>query len=501
LRWFRYKFTRLLIFALVFMIAGGATASELLGGERCQVEVGEVIQGDLFAFCGEMTIEGRVEGNVFGAARSVVITGEVTGGVYIAGGEMAFGGKIGKDLHFVGLILTVQNTTEFDHPQGSIISINLSLTLQSDALVPGNISDIGYQLIVDGDVDGEINFWGSALRLASTVGGDVQATVGSVGSNSGASQIETLLIPFPFEIQLVDPGLIVLANARIEGQLEYRSASPGILNEDQLANPPIYHSTGSTTFDPIEPTSAASLQRYFSGLLREFATLAFISIVFLLVIPRQIQSPLRYMQMRPVSTFGVGLLSFIMSFPIVLMMALFSLLIMLVLSLLPIDTVVIISGVVLVLANIGLASIFYFTAIYVARMVAALAIGRFVMQHIIHRFDGSWRSLFFSLMIGDIFLAVATSTSISLVSWGINAMAAFLGLGAILILLQDKVKVFLASSPAAARMRSEYGTTLAKSPRRLPASVPSYPLTSSADQENIGMDDLPKGFDWWGEGS
>jgi hypothetical protein len=160
--------------------------------------------------------------------------------------------------------------------------------------------------------------------------------------------------------------------------------------------------------------------------------------------------------------------------------------------------------VVLGLANIGAASIFYFTAIYVARMVVALGIGRFIMR-LLKRYDGSTKALFLSLMIGDFLLALATTFPISIIGWGINAIAAFLGLGAILILLQAKVRAFLDSAPNAPVKRSAYGSTVsakATTPRRLPFLTDRsrvYQSTIAGEQVPAGMENLPEGFDWWGE--
>lgn len=495
---------RVLLGILILFIAGGVSASEMFDGETCHVEPDEVIQGDLFVFCGELLIEGRVEGSILGAARTATLTGTVVDSIYLLGGEFIMRGELGKDLHFGGIVVTIQEEATFTNERGGLITANLSNTVDDGATVPGNVINLGYQLIVDGTIDGQINFWGSALQISGQIGDDVTASVGNAESDGSSSQIQTLLIPFPFEVDLVDPGLVLFPTGYIDGQLEYTGPTPGSFNNNQLATDPIYNQTGVTIFDPNEPTSSENIERYLERVLREFATLGFVGLVFMIIIPRQMQSPLRYIRSRPVSTLSVGMLSFILSFPIVLIMALLSIFIIFILSLLPIDTVVIFGGVVLGLANIGVASIFYFTAIYVARVVVALAVGR-VLLRIINIRDNGMRGLFFSLLIGTFLVSLMTTIPIPAISWGVNAFMAFLGLGAILTLLRAKISAFIASTPEPTLVSPQtmaYATSNdAPSPSFLPylnEDPPDYAGPIIEQDNSPGMDNLPEGFDWWG---
>ena len=74
-----------------------------------------------------------------------------------------------------------------------------------------------------------INFWGSALTISGDVGGDVTATVGNSESRNAASNIETLLFPLQFDVELRNPGLILTESGAIDGQLEYTGPTEGII--------------------------------------------------------------------------------------------------------------------------------------------------------------------------------------------------------------------------------------------------------------------------------
>lgn len=494
----RKRSKRGVLFLLAFLLTSVVSAGEILDGDLCNIEAERTVSDDVFVLCGDLTIDGHIEGNLIGAARTTRINGQIDGSIYLLGGELIMNGTIGKDVHFGGLILNITEDALFQHRSGSIISINLSGTISPQAAVPGGILDLGYQLIVDGNIGGHISFWGSALHVAGKVNGNITATVGNSQSDGASSQIETLLIPFPFDIELVDPGLFISRTAEVNGQLQYTGPTPGIINA-KLGQKPIFNPTEPVlTGTPVEQ-SARSLQQYLEDVLQEFFNLAFIGVIFLLVTPRQMQAPLRSMRTHPISTLGVGMLSFILSFPIFLIIAFFSILIMVIISLLPLDDVVVFGGVALALANIGSASIFYFTAIYIARIIFGLALGKFVIR-LFDKDDGSWRSLFLSLSVGLIALSLANS--IPTIGWGIDALALFLGLGAILSVLRIQVKRFLDTSPirmaGAANGVQPMAPLLPRPPGFREPQRFARPMLNN-DPPPPGANNLPEGFDWWGE--
>ncbi len=497
---------RTIIIMLVFAIASGVYASETLNGELCNISSDEVIEGNLYVLCGELRIAGQVDGNVIGVARVANVTGGVDDSMYLIGGELNVNGDVGKDLHFAGLVLNVEPEATFENDNSGILSLNLSHSIAEGAVVPGNITNLGYQLLVNGRVTGRVEFWGSSLEINGSVDGDVIASVGNAESDDATSQIERLLIPFPFEVELRVPGLVLGENATIDGQLEYTGPTRGDFERNQLALPPVWNRTGDPIFATPEQ-SAETLQRYLRAIVREFSTLAFVGAVFVLLVPRQMQSPLRYLQARPVSTLGVGMLSFILSFPIFLLVILLSVLIIFVLSLLPLDPVVIFGGVVLGLANIGSASIFYFTAIYIARVVVALAIGRVALR-LLNRArlspdDSNWR-LFTTLLIGV--FAISVMGSIPTLGWVFNALTVFIGLGAILNLLQAKLRAFVESTPNNVPPSPTAVSSMAQPRPLLPyltedAQRFAPPMIEDEPPGGVGTDNLPEGFNWWGRAS
>lgn len=481
----------LLVFLILFGMFGGVDAAEVLEQEQCIVPPEQVIDGDLFLVCGELRIEGRVEGNLIGIARDAVITGDVSGGIYLAGLELDFRGVVQNGLHYVGVALNIRPEAIFEANSG-IIAASLSNQIEQGTRIPGSVVSIGYQLIVEGEVGQEVNFWGSGLEIGGDVRRNVTARVSGDTTEGVATQIERLLLPFSIDINLIDPGLRLTETGILRGDLDY--TGPSVARIDGILQGESRHTNTSEPFPAVEPT-AEGITQYLRSVLDEFLTLGVIGVIGLLLIPRQMQMPIQPMQLRPISTFGVGMLSFILSFPIFLIFLLISLfIVVIVMRVLPLDDIVLIAGIVLGLANIGGAGLFYFTAIYISRVIFGLAVGRFLLR-IFDYDDRRTLGIFAGLGIGV--LLVSLGSALPFIGWIINAIALFFGLGAILSVLRAQVR----------RVREAVSAS-PRPPQQEPVTVlPYFPEESrhfAPPQVNRrpappGMENLPPGFDWWGE--
>ena len=480
---------------LLFCVIGGVDARELLDQDICFIDADTTLEGDAFVVCGELTVEGTITGNLIGIARSAVITGEVDGSIYLAGLELDVNGTVNRDVHYLGLALNINAPASFDE-NSSLLVASLSNSIGESTYIPGSVISLGYQLIINGAVGREVNFWGSALEVSGHVIGDVYATVGNAESDGVATQIERLLIPFPIDVNLIDPGLRVSETGFVEGTLEYTGPTKALIQGD-VGEAEIHNDT-SQVFPAGEPT-AAGLTTYFRRVFNEFITLGFIGVMGLLLIPKQMQSPLSVMQLHPISTFGVGMLSFILSFPITLIFLLMSLAIVVILRLfLPLQEIVMVGGLVLGLTNIGIAGLFYFTALYISRVIVGMALGRVILK-LMGRDDKTLRSYFVALGFGLFLLSM--SSAIPVVGWIFTAMALFLGLGAILSVLRKQMQRFRETpatlQPAVPYYQSEPISVLPYFPED---SIRYSPPMLDERSRAVGSDNLPAGFDWWGEG-
>jgi hypothetical protein len=469
---------------VLLIIAGGVSAAEIIQQEFCTIPADRVVEGNLYVLCRDLTLDGTVHGNVIGLAYQARINGTVDKNVYMGGGELAINGTIGDDLHFAGLSLNVESASEL--LDADIFFFGLSSVISAAAEVTGQIVAVGYQLVIDGDVSENIDFWGSSFNVGGAVGGNIDASVGDAADQNVASQLETFLLPFQLNIELFNPGLLIQQQAEVGGVLTYRAPSQGqILAE--LENPPVFvpNITNSAFLELVEQQdSQRALQLYINQVIREFTTLGLLGVVTLLLIPGFVKRPIRAVRRQPITSFGVGLLSFILSFPVVLIVLILSLLIILILALLQLDGVIVAGGIILGIVNIGGTSLFYFVAIFISRMIMAVALGRVLASGVVPM--NTTRSWYISLGIGVLILALLSS--LPQVGWIVNALALFFGLGAILTVIQ-----------------AEFGSIGDAPLRTAPVYYPSTPMPTVSVNNAVplleerasspGMDNLPNGFD------
>ncbi len=507
MQWIRWRW--LLLICLLF-IGGVVSAREIFQGDACFVAADEVIMGNVFVLCEELIIAGRIEGNVIGAALRGTLTGQIDGSVYLVGGQVVLSAQVEREVHFAGLMLWLQTAIPDTFPAamdstttpkigGSVLSFSLSTRLADEADIGGGLIGVGYQVIVRGRVAGEINFWGSGLTIDGQVGGNVYASVGDPASDG--TQIETLLLPFGFEPDLQPPGMTITERGTVQKTLEYSGPVAGQFPQDWQI-PTIFNSTANVPLPTAE--SPETLVVYANNFFYEATILLTAGLLGLIVLPEIFHIPLSTMRHQVVSSVSVGMLAFIISFPIVLMMGVLSLAVLVVLQLLGLSGIAVVLGSLLALMNFGGAGIFYFVAIFVARALVAFAMGRLLLR--LFRFSNrAPRRGLLSMVVGGLLLALLISLPV--VGWVFNAGALFWGLGSILTTILGRLRTIRETVPAA----SSTWQTLSAAVVPLPSLTPTPPVNDAllpAQAEPAtpvsvsplalmppGMTDLPEGFD------
>lgn len=472
------------VIAGLILLPGTAAARETLQGDTCVVEADRVIDGNLFALCGTLIVNGTVNGDIIGAAFYADINGTVQGDVYLASGQLDINGTVGDDVVFIGAVLRLQPQAVFGRETSGIISLGLSTEVQAGAVVPQSITALNYQLIINGTVNGGVNFWGSALVIGGSVGGSVEAVVGDPAAGDG-SQLQALLLPFRLEVSMVSPGLVITESGSVGGALRYSGPVVGRI-EGTLAQEPEYTLTAAlpdlSQITLGEQSNLDVLNKYLGHILAEFVTLAVIGLVGLTLTPRAMLGPAAPLRNRPLASLGVGLLAFLMSFGVIFLLGLLVLLLFGLGLLLSLPDLSIIAMMALGLFVVGGSSGFYFVAIYVSRVVVCLAAGRVIIRAVVGD-DGSQRVTYLGLLVGAAALAVLVWLPV--VGVLANGLGLGLGLGAIIILVQQR------SGRRAAPGSASLLPTHSAAARQIPPPIYDVPPSGP------GMNNLPEGFQWW----
>ena len=479
-----------LIVILVSLLATGvAFARELQQGENCAIPAGTVVRGSLFVFCQNLTIAGRVEGNLIGIGLRASISGEIGENVYLAGLTLEQSGVVEGDLHFVGLMLHLDAPApEQQGPVASqVIFAALSAAFAENTQIAGPVTGLGYQALIEGRVDAEFSYWGSSFMLSNQVHGDVYATVGN--PDTDAADLETLLLPLDIEFAAAPPGLTILSNGHIRGRLEYSGPAEATI-EGRVDGQIDYHSTRPVLIPDLPQQGLGSI--FYDQFKRELTVLLTAGLLGLALAKQQFQRPLSRLRGRPVHSFVIGMLLFIISFPVVLIMLIITTIVILLPLALHLDGVALVAGVFLALVDIGVIGVFYFTAIFVARAVVGLGMGRLVLQVALGA-EQARRRPRLSVLIGVALLSFLASLPV--VGFLFNAGALFMGLGAISGASLESLQKFRLGQPSSAQS-SGYAPTAAPAAHesaRAPAAAERLALPPIA--RGYGLDNLPEGFD------
>ncbi len=500
---------------LLLFAAQHALARDVLQQERCLIQAGEEVEGTLFVLCRELRIDGVVQGDVVGLAVETHIQGEVQGSIYLISGTLHINGQIEDDVHYGGFVMHVGNAEEImgvpnapNTIEGSIKSAAFSVTVHEQGQIHEGILALGYQLEILGSTEDEINFWGSVLQISGAVDGDVYATVGDQEADN--RQIETLLLPLNLGVDVYNPGLFVAESANIRGALIYSAPLEGHI--EGIVG-------GDVVYEPILPTSLQNLDEpqatdiYFNQSMREFGTLLVIGAITLFAIPQWVRQPLRTMRYRFFTSLSVGLLAFIISFPIVLIVLLLIISLLLIAQLFGLTNLGVALALVLGVVDIGSVGLFYFVAIYVGRALVGLALGRLVFFIILRNQQATRWYDYASLLVGVLLLSLAMA--LPGIGWVVNAAALFLGLGSIIVLLLDQFRRIrdsevsvppgwmvpspLGNVPHAMRRERDLLPALPSDDRHpnIPLAPPPPPDPDNpGSQPAPGMRNLPEGFDF-----
>lgn len=165
---------------LVLLTTAPVLAAEVRGGMTTTINREEVINEDLFATGGAVTVDGVVNGDVFAAAGSVTINGEVTGSVTAGAGTVTISGKVGRALRAGGGLIRVDGSIggdvmllgqRLELGEGSTIGGKLYMALRRATLYGTVIGEVGgsaTQVTISGRVMGDINITVDTLVIKST---------------------------------------------------------------------------------------------------------------------------------------------------------------------------------------------------------------------------------------------------------------------------------------------------------------------------------------------
>jgi hypothetical protein len=480
----------LVLVAALAGLVGQVEASDGMRGDHCRVTADEVIVDDFYFFCRIVEIDGTIDGDVLGVASEVVIsdTAIITGDLWIGGGKVTVAGQMGDDIHFAGLNLAVQPAARFTHDRIDVVSLALNTAIEREATLPGDLLVYGYQAQVSGTVGGDIDFLGEALTINGRVAGRVDATIGDARRNN-----ELPGLPL-YDVSFRNPGLRIGPEAYIGGDLAYETTTSaniplGVVQGDidftQTLNQP------DITKAEQPDVVARILVNYFTDALRDVLTLMLVGVLLLRVLPNTIRQPAVHVRRRTIPAVGWGLVTFMLAFPLAIVLIIIGALVVVGLVLIQLDNLSLMVGLGILIFDAGLIVGFTFLLFFMGRVVISFVAGQLIYRHVLRSIEqGTLRRWIITLAMGATVYALVTNVPIPGLGLVIELVTALAGIGAVVLYARNALEQMNLFTPQAAPVEALPAEQIEAAPPPMPVE-PEKPL---------GMDNLPEGFsgfkDW-----
>jgi len=331
----------------------GTVKSDVIAGGR-HVIIGQqaVIEGNLFVGASSVTVRGKVEGTVFGGAAGFMLDG---------------GASVGRNLFYGGFDFTAQ-------PDSSI----------SRDLYAGT-----YQTTLNGQMR-NANVAAAAIVINGSISGDAVLRVADASSAPDINSYRFWSYSWPDMPSPIQPGLRISEGAKIGGKLIYTS------QVDQGGSIQIAPGGGIVYQTPVPDVSQTQRMNtprtnfpgfnwsgfWLWAMLRNLVTILILGALALWLVPEVYSRAQIQLQLRPLASLAVGLLTLIIALFAIPMVAIGLVLVGLLFG---VTTLFDLSGIIFGLgfATYGLALTLFFTLfLWAGKLILSLIIGRWVLNRL-----------------------------------------------------------------------------------------------------------------------
>ncbi len=216
------------------------SAFEVRVDDSIKLSAEEVAEGNVYASCSQMEIEGTVNGDVIALCQKINISGKINGDLIAFGEDVNISGEV------TGSVRTAGTTTKINGRVGRNVNVFASeIFLEKDSLVGLDVLIAGVNANVSGSINGNLHGQLDSLKIDGKVGQNVDLKI--TNSSSG--------------------GILLGKEAVINGDLNYSSAQEIIIESPSSVLGSInYKKTEAHKTSAIDITSKI-IYRIFSLLL------------------------------------------------------------------------------------------------------------------------------------------------------------------------------------------------------------------------------------------
>ena len=425
----------LLLSTVVLSLVSPAQAFEFEGGDKVVIAAGEVIKDDLYVGANFIEVKGTIKGDLIAFGTTILIApeGVIEGDLMGAGQSVVISGKVMDDVRIAGAVLTLN---EDGLIVDDLVAVGYSLETKSGSNIGGDLLFMGAQAQLAGGVEGNVEVNAGGVELNGSIGGDVKTDVGSPGDVAPVTPFQFMpnLPPLPS----VPGGLTFGSDTQIGGDLTYTSP--------QKADVPSWAVDGDIEYEetvlPVqapedrepEPTTGEKVWKSFLGQLRRLISLLLVGLLIVWLFPNCIEQTVARLQAKPWQSLGWGALVYFGFYFLIIGLAIIVVILTILFGLMTLAALAwLIFGVGFVsILNLVLA--FFIATAFITKIVVSYFVGRLILERF--KSDGSL-SMYWSFILGVVIFVILTA--IPYIGWLINLLVIIFGLGALFLLIKDKV--------------------------------------------------------------
>lgn len=174
-----------LLFSLLLPL-GAAYAFEVKIDNSIHLNKEEIADGNIYANCQEMTIDGTVNGDIIALCQKIVINGTVEGDVIAFGQNIEINGEVKGNARLAGPQITINGVIGHNvNALGNDIKFTKNSAIKWDVLVAGVNGNF------DGNIDGNLHGLISTASISGKVGRNINLTFDNTSTPTGDNFIIT----------------------------------------------------------------------------------------------------------------------------------------------------------------------------------------------------------------------------------------------------------------------------------------------------------------------
>lgn len=429
---------RLLVVAGLALLVGLITASaawavETRSGDSVVIGPDEAVDDDLYVTASEVVVDGIIGGDLIAFGGSISVNGTVEGDLIAAGRSVEIEGTVEDDARIAGQTLLLGEGAQVDD---DLIAAGFSLENEPGSVVGGTLMYAGYQALLEGTVDQDLNVAANGLELGGEVGANVEAEVD--GEDGGPP-------PFLFaaqaDVPTLEPGLTLTDSATVGGNLVYESSTEARIDPQARIEGEVTRSERPVEEEEEETYTFADAVL---ESLRSFVALLLVGLLLVWIAPNWIRRRAGTVLERPLASLGWGVLGLVAFLVLATAILLATIVLALIFGLLTLGALVApIVGLGL-LAEAVLGVTFWLSTSYLAQVIVSFLAGVFLLEAV--RSDrGSGRVL--PLVVGLILYVILRA--IPVLGLIVGLAVVLLGLGALFHWVWTKLRRSSAAPPPA----------------------------------------------------